>query len=121
MKKTELGAWGEAKAAEYLSEKGYCVLARNYRCRMGEIDLVVRRGDTVAFVEVKLRKDSSHGAPREFVTASKQQKLRMTASRYLMEHPAIAELQLRFDVIEIYAPDGSEGSIAVSHLENAFF
>ena len=61
MKKTELGARGEALAADYLEKNGYRILDRNYRCRMGEIDLVARKENTLAFVEVKLRKNTSYG------------------------------------------------------------
>ena len=83
MKKTELGAWGENLAAAQLEKEGYRIRERNFRCRLGEIDIIAQKGDILAFVEVKLRKSSSHGEAREFVTASKQQKLRMTASFFL--------------------------------------
>ena len=87
MKKTELGAWGENLAAAQLEKEGYRIRERNFRCRLGEIDIIAQKGDILAFVEVKLRKSSSHGEAREFVTASKQQKLRMTASFFLAGRP----------------------------------
>ena len=120
MKKTELGAWGERRVAEHLEREGYCVLERNFRCRMGEIDLIVRKGDVLAFVEVKLRKNAVHGEAREFVTWTKRQKLHTTATWYLMSHPQAEELRLRFDVAEVYAPQGAEGPATVRYIENAF-
>ena len=120
MKKTELGAWGEDRAAEYLQNAGYRVLRRNFRCRAGEIDLIVQRGDTLVFVEVKLRKNSLHGEAREFVTVSKQRKIRTAASYFLAGNSRVQDLQPRFDVIEIYAPQGMNGPYTLNHLENAF-
>ena len=77
--RAELGALGERLAAKHLEGKGYRILERNFRCRMGEIDLIALRGSDLVFTEVKLRKDTTHGEAREFVTASKQRKLLMTA------------------------------------------
>ena len=120
MKKTELGAWGENLAAAQLEKEGYRIRERNFRCRLGEIDIIAQKGDILAFVEVKLRKSSSHGEAREFVTASKQQKLRMTASFFLTGRPWTQDLQPRFDVLEIYAPQGPEGPTRCEHLTDAF-
>jgi putative endonuclease len=120
MKKTELGAWGEQLAAERLEADGYRIVERNFRCRLGELDLVARRETELVFVEVKLRKDASHGEAREFVTAAKQRKLRLTAEYYLAARPWAQELQPRFDVVEIYAPRGPEGPAEIRRLENAF-
>ena len=118
--RAELGALGERLAAKYLEKKGYRILERNFRCRMGEIDLIALRGSDLVFTEVKLRKDASHGEAREFVTASKQRKLLMTAEYYLSARPWAQELQARFDVIEVYAPQGTEENCSIFHLENAF-
>ena len=71
-------------------------------------------------MEVKLRKSSSYGEAREFVTASKQQKLKMTASFFLAGRPWAQDLQPRFDVLEIYAPQGPEGPTRCEHLTDAF-
>ncbi len=120
MNKTELGALGEQKAGELLETKGYRILERNFRCRMGEIDLIAQKGQVLVFAEVKLRKNASHGAAREFVTASKQQKIRMTAAYYLAGHARAQNLQPRFDVIEVYAPQGPKGPVQMIHLEDAF-
>ena len=120
MRKTELGAWGEDLAAEELERKGYRIVARNYKSRYGELDLIARQGEILAFVEVKLRKNNTYGAAREFVTWEKQRKLRTTASDYLARTAWAQELQPRFDVIEIYAPEGVGGSFRLSHIEDAF-
>ena len=109
----ELGALGERLAAEHLERQGYRILERNFRCRMGEIDLIARRENELVFTEVKLRKDASHGEAREFVTASKQRKLLLTAEYYLAARPWTQELQARFDVIEVYAPRGTEENCSV--------
>ena len=98
------GAWGESLAAQYLQKKRYKLIATNYRTRFGEIDLVVSNRKYLVFVEVKLRKSDRFAQAREFVDFRKQQRLRTTASIYLSQFPT--DLQPRFDVIEIYAPEG---------------
>ena len=113
------GAWGEALAAEYLRKKRYAVVACNYRCRFGEIDVIAQNRRYVVFVEVKLRKSADFAAAREFVDSRKQQRLRATALLYLSQHES--ELQPRFDVIEIYAPAGTQTRRPqITHMEDAF-
>lgn len=114
-----LGAWGEAKAAEYLRRKHYQLVASGYRCRFGEIDLIVKDRKYLVFVEVKLRKSSQFAQAREYVNFGKQNRLRTTASLYLSENPT--SLRPRFDVIEIYAPAGTDTQQPeIYHLEDAF-
>lgn len=116
---TALGLWGEEQAARHLRWRGYRILTTRYRCREGEIDLVAQRGSYLCFVEVKLRKDNKMAEAREFVTPAKQRKVRTAAMYYLMEHPT--EKQPRFDVVEVYAPQGQETRRPViRHWENAF-
>lgn len=113
------GAWGEALAAQYLQKKKYKLAACGYRCRFGEIDLIVKNRKFLVFVEVKLRKSASFAAAREYVDRNKQDRLRMTASMYLSQNPT--KLQPRFDVVEIYAPDGAlTKKPQITHLEDAF-
>lgn len=113
------GAWGEALAAEYLRKKRYKLIATNYRCRFGEIDLIVENRKYLVFVEVKLRKSDRFASAFEHVDHHKQQKLRTTAELYLSEFPT--QLQPRFDVIEIYAPQGTETlRPQIHHMEDAF-
>ena len=120
MAKTDLlGRWGEAEAAKFLRIKGYKIIAANYRCRFGEIDIIAQQGSYIVFVEVKLRKDADHGTAAEFVDARKQNKLRTTASMWLAQNET--ELQPRFDVIEVYAPNGmSDRGKRINHIINAF-
>ena len=114
-----VGAWGEEQAAAYLRRRGYRIEAARYRCRYGEIDLVASRGRFLAFVEVKLRASDAVAKPREYVDFRKQGKIRTTAQYYLSEHPT--QLQPRFDVIEIYAPEGlATAHPEIHHLEDAF-
>ena len=113
------GAWGEALAAEYLRKKRYRIVAQGYRSRFGEIDLIAENKDFLAFVEVKLRKSADFAAAREYVDRRKQDRIRVTASIYLSDHPT--ELQPRFDVIEIYAPEGHlTRKPLIEHMEDAF-
>ena len=113
------GAWGEGLAAEYLRKKRYTLEAMNYRCRFGEIDLIVRDRRFLVFVEVKLRKSDSFAAAAEYVDFRKQSKLKLTAQMYLSENPT--DLQPRFDVIEIYAPQGIDTpKPVINHMEDAF-
>lgn len=114
-----LGRWGEDLAAEYLRRKGYRILAANWRCRLGELDLVAEDGTYLCFVEVKLRKNTAYGPAAAFVDRRKQEKLRAAAMLYLSRHPT--DLQPRFDVVEIYAPQGVETEKPeLFQLEDAF-
>ena len=112
------GAWGEALAAEYLRKKRYSIVAAGYRCRFGEIDLIVRDRKYLVFVEVKLRKSANFAEAMEYVDQRKQDRIRTTASMYLSQNPT--QLQPRFDVIEIYAPEGTATlKPKISHMEDA--
>ncbi len=113
------GPWGEALAAEYLRKKRYRILASGYRSRFGEIDLIAQNKKFLVFVEVKLRKSADFAMAREYVDRRKQDKIRMTASLYLQNNST--DLQPRFDVIEIYAPEGTATSKpTIEHMEDAF-
>lgn len=114
-----LGRWGEAQAARWLREHGYQVLEANWRCRFGEIDLIAKKGSYLCFVEVKLRKDAGFAQAREFVDQRKQEKIRTTAGLYLAQNHT--ELQPRFDVAEVYAPEGTQTpKPQINYLKNAF-
>ena len=110
------GAWGEDLALRYLIRRGYRLLARNYRKRRGEIDLIVRDDDTLVFVEVKLRRSTGFGGPLEAVTARKQATIRSLAEQYLAENQPDFET-LRFDVIGILA---TRSGTHIDHIEDAF-
>ena len=114
-----LGAWGEALAAEALRKKRYEIVAAGYRSRFGEIDLIARNKKYLVFVEVKLRKTADFARAMEYVDYRKQDKIRITASMYLSQNPTA--LQPRFDVIEIYAPEGTATrKPEIYHMEDAF-
>lgn len=94
-------------------------MACGYRSRFGEIDIIAKNKKYLAIVEVKLRKNADFAQAREFVDRKKQDRIRTTAEIYLSQHPT--QLQPRFDVIEIYAPDGmSTVKPEILHLEDAF-
>ena len=113
------GAWGEDYAAAYLRRHGYRILARNYSCRFGEIDIIAADRHYVVFVEVKLRASDRFVRAGAYVTPAKQARIRTAASLWLAEHET--ELQPRFDVIEIYAPYGERTLFPkINHLEDAF-
>lgn len=114
-----MGAWGEALAADYLQRKKYKIVVSGYRCRFGEIDLIVSNRQYLVFVEVKLRKSDRFASAMEYVDFHKQNRIRTTAELFLSQNPTA--LQPRFDVIEIYAPQGLETlKPEIHHLEDAF-
>ena len=109
------GREAEARCAEYLRARGYRILAMNYACRGGEIDIVAAKGAYLAFVEVKERANRRFGEAREAVTRTKQARLRLTAGMWLSTHDT--DLPPRFDVAEIYP---GEGKPEIHYIENAF-
>lgn len=114
-----LGRWGESVVAEDLRRKGCAILAAGWHCRMGEIDLIAADRTYLRFVEVKLRKNAHFAQAREAVDARKQEKLRVSAQLYLAQNPT--RLQPRFDVAEVYAPEGAATRVPeIIYIENAF-
>ena len=114
-----LGSYGEQRAAAFLRDKGYKLVGMNYHTRLGEIDLIVSDRKYIVFVEVKLRRSASFAAAREYVTVTKRRHIIAAAQSWLQKNPS--ELQPRFDVIEVYAPEGmKESSLKIEHIENAF-
>ena len=110
------GAWGEDVALRYLTRLGYTLVERNYRTRRGEIDLIVRKRDTLVFVEVKLRRTANFGDPLEAVTPHKQTTIRRLAAQYLADrNPGFNTL--RFDVVGILA---GRNDLRIEHIEDAF-
>jgi putative endonuclease len=95
-----LGERGEQIAAAYLQNQGYVILARNWRCPAGELDIVAREGGSLAFVEVRTRRGQRFGTPEESVTPQKQAKLVEVAQTYLQE-AALSDQNWRIDVVAI--------------------
>lgn len=100
--KRSLGTEKEELAIRYLEEQGATVLAKNFYFRTGEVDLVIKDGEYVCFVEVKFRKSKNFGLPEEAVTIAKQKKIIQGAKVYLYQNHYKSETPCRFDVISIY-------------------
>ena len=112
------GDRGEAEVARYLRKRGYALLASQWRCRFGEIDLIAKdRRGTLLFVEVKLRGEGAVGLPREFVDERKRRRLRTAAELYLSVYGI--EAPVRFDVAEVYT-DAAGKPQRIEYLEDAF-
>jgi putative endonuclease len=109
----DLGSEAEQVAATYLQQKGLILLENNYRCHFGEVDLIMRDGKTLVFVEVRLRSNSSFGGAGMSITSSKQQKLTRTAEHYLQQHGSTS---CRFDAILMTKPDIE----SIEWIKNAF-
>jgi putative endonuclease len=109
-----LGRWGEDLAAKCLIEAGLVILERNWRCDLGEIDIVARSGDTLVAVEVKTRTTELFGPPAAAVTPTKATRLRRLAARWLAEH-ALTPREVRIDVVAILVRHS--GSPEVEHLQ----
>ena len=120
------GAVGEEAAARWYGERGYRELARNWRCSIGEIDLVLARGDVLVICEVKSRRSAGFGSGWEAVTARKRQKLRALAQTFLLMQPP-SPRSIRFDVASVFvrgpgpsAPGEERRSVEVEVFEDAF-
>jgi putative endonuclease len=112
-----LGRLGEKKAGELLRRQGFRTVVSNYRCRLGEIDLVAMEGETVVFVEVKSKTGSFHGRPEEMLTAAKRRRLTMLA-RFFLARKGWERRPARFDVVTIDWEQAGKGS--VKHYRDAF-
>lgn len=111
--KRKIGSFYEEKAASFLRSKGLSIREKNYRCRMGEVDLIAQDGDCFVFVEVKYRHGSRTGFSMEAVDWRKQRVLTKVAQYYLLTHVHTMEVPCRFDVVGI---DGDE----IHWIPNAF-
>ncbi len=111
--KIETGNKGENMAAEFLAKKGYEILTRNYRYKHAEIDLIVKRGNWLLFVEVKTRSSNAYGEPEEFVTDFKARKIFEAAEEYIFATDW--QGHVRFDVVSIKLGEVAE----IEHFEDA--
>ena len=124
MSRVRLGRQGESLARQYLLQAGYRILAANYRCPWGEIDLVAQEGEELVFVEVRTRRSSAYGSPQESITPEKIERLQATAQDYLQNHtpePGRSELQWRIDLVSIRFDATGAGASAptIEHLKHA--
>jgi len=100
MDRKELGKKGEEVALRFLKKKGYRILERNYVCKLGEIDIIAKEKDTLAFIEVKTRTSTLFGPPQLSVTPSKQMQL-SKAALYFLKEKKLEDVKARFDVVAI--------------------
>ena len=112
-----VGRQGEEIASHYLRRKGYRVVERSFRTRLGEIDLIVAKDNTLVFCEVKTRLTKKYGEPFEAVTLNKQKRLRKLAELYITSH--VTDFNYRFDVVSIFL-DSQKRLKEIAHIENAF-
>ena len=112
----KLGEWGENKATKYLTEKGYRIITRNFRCKFGEIDIIAfdKNEETICFIEVKTRKCLRFGMPKEAINRIKMLHILNTARYYILIND-LSEVDLRIDVIEIIKSVNGE---FISHTTN---
>lgn len=111
------GSHWEQVAESFLNKRGLRTLERNYQARFGEIDLVMRDGNTLVFTEVRYRRDYGHGSGAESITLTKQRRVISAARRFLQCHPAESTRPCRFDVISI---GSEEGRTLLNWIRNAF-
>lgn len=113
-----LGSAWEKKAADYFVQNGCSIISVNYRCKFGEIDIIMRDGDEICFVEVKYRASGQYGSSVEAVNRSKQQRIRNAAAYYLTTKLHTQDILCRFDVLGF---DMNEyGNVNITHIKNAF-
>lgn len=110
----EVGVFGEQLACDFLINKGYSILKRNYRVRGGEIDIIAQNGSDLVFIEVKLRRSSRYGYPEEAVSFLKRSKILKTIRSYLcITHTRYS--YIRFDIIAL---EKKENAIIIRHIKN---
>lgn len=113
-----LGRRAESLAARVLVARGWSILAANYRFGRREVDLVARRGDLVAFVEVKARSGPGYGPPEAAVTLRKRREIEAVATEFLLRHRP-GDVEVRFDVVSVRF-DRTRGVVHLEHLEDAW-
>ncbi len=118
MTNKEFGALGEKFAAKHLKQQRYKILVKNYKNKLGEIDIVARDGGEIVFIEVKTRSAAPYLSGMYSVDKRKQFHILRTAAKYLKDHPT--DLQPRFDVIEIEVDRSTGKLIGVNHIKAAF-
>jgi putative endonuclease len=120
MNTREIGAKYEAKAAEWLERQGVKIVARNFRCRSGEIDLIGNHQGYLVFIEVKYRRSAKAGDPAEAVTATKQKKICRVADNYRNYKRINDDCPVRYDVIAIYDEDITWYQNAFDHVGRSY-
>lgn len=116
--KIKLGLIGEQLAVNYIRDNGYSIMDRNYRTRLGELDIIAKKDNIIVFIEVKTRTSNTYGMPSEAVTYRKQKTIQRLSQQYIL-HRKLNDtcLNYRFDVIEVKVIDKK---YKIDHIENAF-
>ncbi|MEO0288234.1 MAG: YraN family protein [candidate division WOR-3 bacterium] len=115
------GRTGELLALKYLKRKGFQVLEQNFRFgKVGEIDIICKKDDTLVFVEVKSRENINKGTPEESITDFKKQRILKSAKFFLMKHPEFSNSNFRFDFIGIKVTNNIFKRVQIEHIENVF-
>lgn len=101
MSRKKLGAFGESVAATHLEARGYMIVERNWRCEVGEVDIIAKKGEHWAFVEVKTRKNQPEGAPEQAITKKKGERLGAISAEYLTQHDLDDDLSMSIDLVAV--------------------
>ena len=117
--KRKIGDEGEDAAVRFLEKNGYMITARNFSCRLGEIDVIAVMPEKkhISFIEVKTRKNTDFGLPCEFVSRDKQRRLKRTAEVFLFKNPNYRSFEQSMDIFEVLKTDAA---VYVRHIPNAF-
>jgi len=115
----QIGRFGEDLAVDFLKKQGYEILRTNFRCRLGEIDIIAKEGNTIVFVEVKTRKSLKFGLPSESVNFKKQLHIKRVAEYFIAYHLLQDKYLYRFDVVEIFI-DGKNDVTKINLIKDAF-
>lgn len=117
---TSTGRHAEKIARNYLEKEGLIFIAENYRCRWGEIDLIMRDKTTMVFVEVRYRASNRYGSSAESVTYTKQRKLIISAEHFLASHPVAQQYPCRFDVMALCQDPKNAATLHIDWIKHAF-
>ena len=113
----KLGEKGEAEACKYLKKKRYKILEKDFKCKLGEIDIIAKDGAILCFIEVKCRSSHSFGHPEEAITWEKKKRIKKAAEYYMLLHK-ITNVNCRYDVVAIL--ETKEGKRKINLIKNAF-
>ncbi len=117
MTNRELGRYGENVTCQYLEEKGYGIIGRNFKCQTGEIDIIAKEKEEIVFVEVKTRCSRKYGEPREAVDKIKRKHIKKAAEFYVCKNQ-LENQCIRFDVIEVY---WNKNQYSINHIKNTLW
>ncbi|MGO5073080.1 YraN family protein [Clostridium sporogenes] len=115
----DIGSFGETIAADYIKNCGYIILEKNFRCKLGEIDIIAKDKNFIVFIEVKTRYGCIYGSPSEAITFKKQNKIYKTAQLYIIKKAIYNKFYFRFDVIEVIL-NTLNSNYSVKLIKNAF-